>query len=359
MSDEGFSGLGSPPEPEDDDAQLTETESPSGDEEQKAAESKDGGGEDESEEFRNALKQCGGDKAELGRRFFKNQDDAATLARDRETLLEAASRRPDEKEPEPEPTPELERNTRRMEALKAKITDLDGEKNQTLTAVAEARNRVSYLKGRLEQAEDIDKPEWQSRLEEAKRTVGKTEKEYRKFGARRRELDDQLEERTDERKQIEESAKAERASRRQAEEENARILRELPAYVDSLIDQAAKKLSVPKGTEVHQDLWETVNAKVAMDLSAMRGQGVEKVNMPALVEKHVKRFAKTHDLGEREEFARESEGKRAVRRQPSRGRSTEPEPEPRRPKWQEDERDPKMQKARDGIERRFQELGRM
>ena len=276
----------------------------------------------------------------------------------RGTVQESLSR--SEKEPEPEPTPELLRNTERMEALGSDLKDLESERSETLSTIGKARGQIRYIEGQITRADDLDKPDLKAELAEAQRTCAKAEKEWRSFGRRERELKAQVAERKHERKDIESSIKDQRASQRQAEEDMRKFQENFPAYVSGLIVEAADEFKIPKTEKLRNNLVKTVNNDVEQALRRMREQGVEDVDMGALVKDHVKEYAEVHGLADREAFHKESENKRAVQRQPARRGAppTQTDDEPPKPRWQDvDERTPGMEKARRGIEKRFQELG--
>lgn len=347
---EDFSGIGSPPEPGED-------EKPTGLEESSDSEKAAEDGEDqEAQEYQNALDQCGGSKEELGKRFFKNQNDSANLARDRNTLQETLAKRPAEKEPDPEPTPDLLRNTRRIEALESGLKELDADRSAVLSRIADARGDIRYIEGQIERADDLDRPDLTAKLTEAKRSAASAQKEWRSFGSKERELKDQVDERKDERKGIESKIQGERARQVKADEDQEEFEKGFPAFVDGLISASADELKVPKIEKVRQGLWKSVNARVAMDLQHMRETGVTNVDMQALVKGHVKEFAEIHDLADREAFDAESRRKRSVQRPGSRSGTppTNTDAEPQRPRWQDvEERAPSMQRAREGMETKF------
>jgi len=256
-------------------------------------------------------------------------------------------------EPDPEPTPELQRNTRRTEALESKLASLETARSDTLKTVADARGSIKYIEGQIERADDLDRPELKAQLAEAKKAASDSEKEYRSFGAKNRDLRDQLAERKDERKGIEATIKEQRASQRQADEDAAEFQRGFPAYVEGLINEAADGLKIPSEAKVRSGLHKALRSSVSMELAQMKDRGVKDVDMPALVKAHVQEFADLRNLGDREAFDKESKEKRSVQRQPAARRAAAPtgdEPPPK-PRWQDTEtRTPAMQAARDGLE---------
>jgi chromosome segregation ATPase len=293
--------------------------------------------------------------AELMARFEQLEGENRAL---RGTVQEALSR--SEKEPDPEPSPELERNTRRTEALESDLKDLDADRSATLSAIGDARGKIQFIQGQIERADDLDKPELKAALAEAQRNEAKAKKEWRTFGRTERELKDKLSERKDERKALEAARKDERASQQQAEEDMRKFQESFPAYVSGLIVEAANEFKIPETEKLRNNLVKTVNNSVEQELRHMREQGVENVDMGALVKDHVKEYAEVHGLADREAFHKESADKRAVQRKPAgrRAAPTQTDDEPPKPRWQDvEERTPAMEKARRGIEKRFEELG--
>ena len=259
-------------------------------------------------------------KAAMGKAFWEKTRYASTVRKENETLktrlaqLEAAKAQPPAPPAEPPPPPpELARIEQRIQVLYQKDQGIKQSQDRALIELSDTDKQVAIIEDRLKDADDdYQKALLTQRLETAKVKRETVLNRWADLNERRENISLEMEQRLTDRdwtqKFLQDKASRDQQERQSLEKFNA----DFPKHVDSLIEAAADDLKAPEDRKIRQSLWRSVNRAIMVDLWQLGDQGLQQVNVPAMVRAHVQEYLEDRDLVGRAKFKRQSEEKLKV-----------------------------------------------
>lgn len=273
-------------------------------------------------------------KAAMGRAWWEKTRYASTIRKENEELKVRLARlegaRDEKPETPPAPPPELARIDGRIQELYTKDQKVQEQQNASLIALSQADKDLAIIEDRLK---DPDTDEYRKAILEQKLETAKIRREHAldkvvNLGERRQSISLEMEQRLSDRDWTQKFLQ-EKATREQDEQRNASEFDEqFPVEVDRLIFSAADDLGAPKDDKVRKSLWRAVNRAVMVDLMRAGDEGIQEVNVPAMVRLRVKEHLEDLDLARRKTFTKTSSDKLQASSRPQ----TPAAPAPAKPK---------------------------
>lgn len=235
--------------------------------------------------------------------------------------------------PEDEPDPILEDpqvqqlDGRIKEAVERGRSTIE-DQNKVLIRLNTADKKLAVLEYQLEEAKEsgdtYKRDLIQAKLEAAQEGREAVLDRYKDLKERQRSIDYDIEKLLAEKDWVTKLLKGQRDTREKTDHDLEVFNETFPQHVDSLIDKAADEAKAPEGERTRRALWKHVNRALMLDLQNMDGD-VERVNIPAMVNHHVKEWLEDHDLIGREKFGKASGDKlRVAGRRPGGGPAPAP-----------------------------------
>lgn len=260
-------------------------------------------------------------KAMVGSRYWDQTKELSRLTREHRALeLEHARLRgrfeqaTPAKKDEPEEVPaEVAELDQRIHSLKERDGVVFEQQVQTLKDLSVAQEKVGEIKGLLAAAKAAGDDEKIARFE------GRQEIAEQRVEGLRDKLDRQNRERNELRFQVGKSqqerdwtAKVAREAKARQEDEERDLqeqYEEAPKIINALITEAINLAGLPADPALRQDLRETLQDKITIDLwsAGKKGLDFRKVNIPGLLKQHTDRYIKARGVARREGFRKESE----------------------------------------------------
>lgn len=246
--------------------------------------------------------------------------------------LEAALAEKEPPEPEePVSNPQIERLDKRIKSLYDRGQSFQQEQQSLLQELPKVDREIAKAEARIEDAGD---GEYGDAVKRTKYEQLKANLELKKEGLvrqirdlhyKREQADFEMETLLADKDWMTKVSEQQRNQAKLAEQSREQFNTEFPKYVDGLIEQAADALKAPKDEKIRESLWKHVNRAVTMDFWSMANKGLDQVDVPELVQEHVKEYLEDRDLIGRHSFQKRSEEKLAVSSRASQtGRSTKP-----------------------------------
>jgi len=252
----------------------------------------------------------------MGKAWWEKTRYASTIRKENEELktrLARAEAKPDrdEKTEPAQPPPELARIEARIQALYQKDQAIQTQQNQELTKLAAADREVAVIEDRLKDAniEEYQKAILEQKLETAKIKREGVLNRWGDLNDKREGISLEMEQRLTDRdwtqKFLKDKATREEQERQSAEQFNV----EFPKHVDALIVTAADSMGAPKDKDVRRSLWKSVNRAMMVDLWQLGEEGLQSVDVPAMVRAHVKEYLEERGIAGRAKFTKASKEK--------------------------------------------------
>jgi hypothetical protein len=273
-------------------------------------------------------------QAVVGEKYWDQTRELSRLSRENRELKAKLTPEPKGTTPEAPPAPvppevkELEDDIHRLDD---KVTKLVAAQADRVKELSKLDTDIKKLAGQLEIAADHEKDSLRARHD---RLVDKYTFAYEKWqdvNERIGEIADTKTRRTRELKWAKDVAASAEARQRDDQEAKTERAQEFSSGIQTMCASEADNMKLPKDAELRDYLWDTVRAKVMLDLQKAGDVPVEKVDVPAIIRRHVTAFAKAHGFAGRAEFADASKrkadvtGRPQVRTPGTPGKSSEPD----------------------------------
>ena len=238
---------------------------------------------------------------------------------------------PPEEEPpaEPEPLPQLERLEARMKQLYDRGQQFQTEQQGLLTElpkldreIAKAEAREEDAAAKMKDGDDFDskaegrRDMWAGRkatLESDKKALIR---QIRDLHDKREGADYEMETLLADKDWMTRVAQQQHEQQQIEKQNLQKFNQDFPQFVDRLIGETADKLGAPKDEKIRNSLWKSVNRATTMAFWSMAQKGLDNVDVPKLIEAHVKEYLEDRDLVGRVKFKQKSEAKLKVTGRP-------------------------------------------
>lgn len=252
--------------------------------------------------------------------------------RELEAKLDAmeAEEAPEEEPAEPPTNPQIERLDTRIKTLYERGQGYEKEQQELLQRIPELDREIAKAEAREEDAaarvgkdDDFDQRAVMTRdkfaSEKARHQASRESviRALRDLHHRRESLDFEMEQLLGDKDWMVRLAQQQQEQQKLEQQDTQRFNEEFPQYVDSLITEVADKLGAPKTEKIRNSLWKHVNRAATMDFFSMAKKGLSEVDVPKLVEGHVKEYLEDRDLVGREKFQAKSKEKLKVSGRPA------------------------------------------
>jgi hypothetical protein len=310
-------------EPEGDDAEgeaEAEPESEDGTETVEAS-----AGDDEDPEYKNLVRKFAhiinprDRNAAIGKAFWEKTRYDAKLRKDNEELkLKVArleSAHPKEDEPPPPPPADLDKATKKIEALYQRDQQAQVRQGEIVKELNAADREVAIAEDRLKDVSDDDdrKPLAQARVRQAKLELEAARDRYSRVIDTRESLNERMEQALAEKDWIEKFHKDQTQRQTSEAKRHETFNTEFPSQVEALTKAAATHVGLKLDDKLNGSLWRHVNRALQADI---RGQyldvPIEEIPIPDMVLAYVNEWAEDSDLVKRKTFTQTSAAKLAV-----------------------------------------------
>jgi hypothetical protein len=241
---------------------------------------------------------------------------------------EAAQPEAQEEPEEPQPNPQLERLEGRMKQLYDRGQQFQTEQQELLVELPKLDREIAKAEAREEDAaakmtgDDFDskaetaRDKWAAKkagLESDKRALIR---QIRDLHHKREQADFEMETLLADKDWMTRVAQQQQEQQQVEKQNLQKFNQDFPQFVDRLIGETADKLGAPKDDKIRQSLWKHVNRATTMDFWSMAQKGLDKVDVPKLIEGHVKEYLEDRELVGRVKFKAKSEAKLKVAGRP-------------------------------------------
>lgn len=252
--------------------------------------------------------------------------------RELEAKLEAmeAEEAPEEEPAEPPTNPQIQRLDARIKTLYERGQGMEKETQELLQKIPDLDRQIAKAEARAEDAaekvgkdDDFDQRAAMTRDKWAALKAGhQTSREtviraLRELHHRKESLDFEMESLLGDKDWMVRLEQNQREQKKLEQQDDERFNAEFPEYIDKLITETADKLGAPKSEKIRNSLWKHVNRAASMDFFSLAQKGLDRVNVPQLVEGHVKEYLEDRDLVGREKFQEKSKEKLKVSGRPA------------------------------------------
>ncbi len=291
-----------------------EAEGEDGESESPSDETVDPDDDEESQEYKNAVKRYGSD-SKIAREMWRAQKRASELAKENKALKARPSGPPAEQKPqEPPPLPqELQKIDTEIQALNKSIEDLKPRIDEVTSdhdkAVGIAQ-RLMALRDNTDK--DVDPDRYANLDEQFKAKMVEIKSHKRQYDSLK-DREGDLRDRIGIRERLRDT---ERARLSAVAEEEAEFQQEFPktveGYIASGIKQAGVTLTKSQADELKDAIFDFLS--VLSWKAAARGMSAKEIDFKAVTHKRVSQWAERHGYAERRKLRDESESRREVQK---------------------------------------------
>lgn len=257
--------------------------------------------------------------AAIAKAYWEKTNHASRVRKENEELklrlarLESAQ--PEKEATPPPPPPDLEKATKKIEALYQRDQQAQTRQGEIIKELNSADREMAIAEDRLKDVSEDDdrRPLAQARVRQAKLELEAARDRYSRIIDAREALNERMEQALAEKDWIERFHKDQAQRQTNEAKRHEQFNAEFPQQVESLTKAAATHVGLKLSDRLSESLWRHVNRALQADI---RGQyldvPIEEIPVPDMVLAYVKEWAEDSELVKRKTFTDTSKAKLAV-----------------------------------------------